>query len=120
MTKTDIYSTSKLWEITPQKVETAVKKIIEVSNPKKVILFGSYVTGYMDSNSDLDILVVTENYVKNPHSESVRIRQALRGIMMSLDIIVLQEEQLQKFAQTPGLIYREAIKKGKVVYELDT
>lgn len=42
------------WEVTPQKVKSVVEKIIEISNPRKVILFGSYVAGNMDVNSDLD------------------------------------------------------------------
>jgi len=50
---------SSLWAITPEKVQTAIQKIIEVSKPRKLILFGSYVHGKTHSNSDLDILVVT-------------------------------------------------------------
>ncbi|OGP69035.1 MAG: hypothetical protein A2170_06230 [Deltaproteobacteria bacterium RBG_13_53_10] len=108
---------SSLWAITPEKVQTAVQKIIEVSRPRKLILFGSYVRGGMNSNSDLDILVVTGDEVKNPREESVRIRRALKGIIMSMDILVVSESKLEELARTPGLIYREAIKNGRVVYE---
>jgi predicted nucleotidyltransferase len=48
---------SSLWEITPEKVQNAIKRIVEVSRPRKLILFGSYVSGNMHLNSDLDILV---------------------------------------------------------------
>jgi predicted nucleotidyltransferase len=43
------------WVVTPQKVQTAVHKIVEVSQPQKVILFGSYASGDMGINSDLDV-----------------------------------------------------------------
>ena len=109
-----------LWEITSQKVTTAIEKIIEVSHPRKVIIFGSYVTGNMHRDSDLDILVVTDNDVSNPRHESVRIRRALRGILMSMDILVIPEKQLSFLAQVPGLIYREILTYGKVVYESKT
>lgn len=110
-------SMKSLWEITPGKVEIAIQKIIEVSQPRKLILFGSYVSGNMNINSDLDFLVVTGDDIENPRKESVRIRQALKGILMSMDILVVTENQLDELANTPGLIYREALNKGKVVYE---
>ncbi len=108
---------SSLWEVTPEKVENAIKRIVEVSRPRKLILFGSYVSGNMDLNSDLDILVVTGDEIESPRKESVRIRRALKGIMMSMDIVVVQENKLEELTNVPGLIYREAIRNGKVVYE---
>ena len=68
------------WEITPQKVETVVRRIIEIGKPKKLILFGSYVRGRVHRNSDLDVLVVTSDDIDSPRKESVRIRRALKGI----------------------------------------
>jgi predicted nucleotidyltransferase len=108
---------SSLWVITPEKVQTAIKRIIEVSRPRKLILFGSYVRGNMDLNSDLDILVVTGDNIENPRKESVRIRRALKGIVMSMDILVVPESKLQELVNVPGLIYREAMRDGEVVYE---
>jgi predicted nucleotidyltransferase len=105
------------WKITPQKVKTVIEKIIETSRPRKVILFGSYIKGGMHLNSDLDVLVVTGDEIENSRKESVRIRRALKGILMPMDILVIQESSLKKIANTPGLIYREAVKNGKVVYE---
>jgi predicted nucleotidyltransferase len=102
---------------TPEKVKKAVSKIVETSNPRKVILFGSYVKGNMGINSDLDILVVANNDLDNPRKESSRIRRALRGISMPMDILVLPESLLDELIKNPGLIYREAVSKGKVVYE---
>ena len=108
---------SSLWVITPEKVQTAIKRIIEVSRPRKLILFGSYVRGNMNLNSDLDILVVTGDDIENPRKESVRIRRALKGIVMSMDILVVQESKLEELTNMPGLIYREAMRDGEVVYE---
>ncbi|MGB9610523.1 MAG: nucleotidyltransferase domain-containing protein [Bryobacteraceae bacterium] len=111
------HTTVPSWAVTPEKVEEAVRKIIEVSHPEKIILFGSYVRGATGRNSDLDILVVTSDTVENPRRESVRIRRALRGIPMPMDILVIPRSQWEKLKDVPGLIYREALKTGKVVYE---
>lgn len=105
------------WEVTPQKVQAAVEKIIEAAQPRQIILFGSYVRGRMHRDSDLDVLVVSGELVDNPRKESVRIRRALRGIGMPMDILVVSESRLKELADTPGLIYREALREGKIVYE---
>ena len=105
------------WAVTREKVDAALQRIIEVGHPRKLILFGSYVSGTTHLNSDLDILVVTGDDVENPRKESVRLRRALKGILMPMDIVVIQESLLKVLADTPGLIYREALKRGKLVYE---
>lgn len=108
---------SVVWEITPQKVQKVIQKITEISHPRKIILFGSFVCGDMHTSSDLNILVVTGDDVKNTRNESIRIRRALKGIIMSMDILVVPESKLEELANVPGLIYREALRYGKVVYE---
>lgn len=108
---------SVLWEMTHEKVQTVIKKIIDISQPRKLIIFGSYVRGNIHTNSDLDILVVTNDEIDNPRKESVRIRRAVKGIIMSMDILVVQESKLEELAKIPGLIYKEALENGEVVYE---
>jgi len=105
------------WAITPEKVELAIKKIVAVSRPQKLILFGSYVNGETGTASDLDILVVTGDEVKHARKESVRIRRALKDILMAMDILVVPQARLQELKDVPGLIYREALRNGRVVYE---
>ena len=92
-----------LWEATPEKVDAVTKKIVEISRPRKIILFGSYIRGDINLNSDLDILIVTGDEIKNPRKESVRIRRALKGIIMSMDILVVPESRLDELAEIPGV-----------------
>jgi predicted nucleotidyltransferase len=110
-------ATAKAWRVTPEKVEAAVRKIIEVARPTKLILFGSYLRGKTDINSDVDFLVITGKEIENARKESVRIRRALRGIGMPMDILVVPQSKWMELKDEPGLIYREALKSGKVVYE---
>jgi uncharacterized protein len=105
------------WEITPLKIQQVIEKIVALANPKKMILFGSYVQGETHKNSDLDILIVTGKEVESSRKESIRIRRGLKGINMPMDILVVPEDKFEELAHTHGLIYREAIAKGRVVYE---
>ncbi len=105
------------WAITPEKIKTAVQKIVGIEQPRKVILFGSAARGETGLNSDVDFLVVTRGEVDSPRRESVKIRHALRGLSMPMDILVISEKRLKELADRPGLVYREAVRYGKVLYE---
>jgi uncharacterized protein len=105
------------WKVTPEKVEAAVRKIVEFARPAKLIIFGSYVSNQTDINSDVDFLIIMDKEVENTRKESVRIRRALRGIGMPMDILVVPGKKWEELKDEPGLIYREAMRKGKVVYE---
>jgi predicted nucleotidyltransferase len=105
------------WAITPEKIGESIRRIVEVALPRRVILFGSAARGVTTRDSDVDFLVVAADRIESPRKESVRIRRALRGINMAIDIVVVRESRLLVLADRPGLIYREAIRTGRVVYE---
>lgn len=105
------------WAVTDEKVQKVVQKIVEVGRPRKIILFGSYIKGTITANSDLDILVITGKEVTNPRAESVRIRRALRGVSMPMDIIVVNEAQWMQLKDCPGMIYRQVLREGRIVYD---
>jgi len=104
------------WAITPEKVDEAVRRLIEAAHPRQVILFGSYIRGQTHRDSDLDALVVVDDSVADPLQESARLRSRLRGLRLLLDIIVVQESRFNQLRDRIGLIYREAVRHGKVVY----
>ena len=105
------------WDVTPEKVEAVVRRLIEVAHPRKIILFGSYVRGRTHRDSDLDVLVVTGDDVENPRAESVRLRDAVDHIDMPMDILAVPESKFDELRQVPGLVYREACETGQIVYE---
>lgn len=104
------------WLVTGTKIADAVRCIVEVARPEKVILFGSAARGDTNRDSDADFLVVLK-HVDRPREESVRIRRALRSINMPVDIVVVGQDQLRTLGDHPGLVYREAIRHGRVLYD---
>jgi predicted nucleotidyltransferase len=106
------------WAVTPQKINKAVRRIVRMASPRRVILFGSAAhRGGGQAPRDADLLVVSRRQVASPRRASVRLRRAIRGIMMPVDILVVSERRLRELADRPGLVYREALRRGKVVYE---
>lgn len=110
----------KSWVVTPEKIEAAVHRVVSVAHPRRVILFGSAAHTRGRVPNDVDLLIINRHEVASPRKESVRLRRALRGIPMPIDILVISERRLQELADQPGLVYREALQGGKVVYEAAT
>jgi predicted nucleotidyltransferase len=72
-----------LLEIVPE----LLRRILAVSSPRQVILFGSYARGDIRLDSDLDLLVI-EDEVDSINAETQRLYQALRGLGAPVDIVV--------------------------------
>jgi predicted nucleotidyltransferase len=110
-------TTDPPWLVTSQKVDAVIRRLVETAHPKKIILFGSYVSGKITEHSDLDVLVVAGDEVENTRRESVRLRRAVREIDMPMDILVVRESSFQQMRDTQGLIYEEVRRTGRLVYE---
>ena len=72
------------WLVTPEKVQAVVQRLIRIARPKKIILFGSYARGEVTRDSDLDVLVITNDDIDSPRKESVRLRKAVADIHMPI------------------------------------
>ena len=72
--------------VTMSDVEDIVRRIVEVAQPEKVILFGSAARGEMGPHSDLDFLVIKTGARRLECIDT--IRRALRGKAVAVDIIV--------------------------------
>ncbi|MBI4832215.1 MAG: nucleotidyltransferase domain-containing protein [Candidatus Lindowbacteria bacterium] len=97
-------------------IQEIVRRILTVTKPEKVILFGSAATGAMTSDSDVDLLVV-ELDPGDRQEKYVRIRRALRGMGFPFDIILISKEWFEESKDVIGGIAYPASKHGKVIYE---
>ncbi len=100
--------------------ERLIQKIVEgitrLTQPDRVILFGSGATGQMTEDSDIDLLVL-ERDVQDMREESCRLYGSLVGLGIPLDIIVMRTERFEETKGVIGGIAYPANKYGKVIYE---
>ena len=94
----------------------ALKVIVARAKPNKVILFGSRVSGNSRKDSDYDLLVLKKGTKKN-RAVTQDIYRHLRNIGAPVDIIVADLTKYERLKSDPYLIYIQAAKYGKVVYE---
>jgi uncharacterized protein len=95
-------------------LQEIVRRILAAVQPEKIILFGSAAREEMGPDSDLDFLVIKS--CKNRRKTARKIRRRLIGIGIPKDIIVATPEDIERYKDTIGLIYRPALKEGKLLY----
>lgn len=101
--------------ISDEKLHDLVKRIVEVSHPLRVILFGSTARCEAGRHSDIDVLVVVEDGTHRRHTAQ-HIYRNLLGFGIPVDVVVATLSDLEQYADSPGLIYREALRDGRELY----
>jgi predicted nucleotidyltransferase len=107
---------SAIWEVTPEKLREAVRRLVEAADPVCILLLGSRARGDADEHSDVDLLVI-ERDVQDRYAELRRLSGALSGLVLPVDLLVISEKEYREWSQTPGSIYRAARQEGQVLYE---
>ena len=93
-----------------------VRRILTVSQPDRIILFGSAANGQMTRDSDIDLLVL-EAEVADAREEALRIRKALTELPFPFDVLVMERDRFEESRNVIGGIAWPAARYGKVVYE---
>ena len=91
------------------------RRIRAVSDPQRIILFGSYARGEPGPGSDLDILVIKDQ-VDSTRAEAARIYRALADLTVPVDVVVVRTTYAQRYGDLVGTVVRPALREGKVLY----
>lgn len=95
-------------------IAEAGRRLAAAAPDAQVILFGSHARGEASPHSDVDFLVV-EPEVANEAEESVRLRRALRGLRLPVDIIVVGSRYAEDWANARGSLVHAALSQGRVL-----
>jgi len=93
-----------------------VTRILGVTKPDRIILFGSAATGQMTRDSDIDLLVLAPPEA-NTVAERVRIRRAIGNLGFPFDICIMAPEWFEASKNVVGGLAYPANKYGRVIYE---
>jgi len=104
-----------------QEIMQFVNLVAEVTDPDRIILFGSYAYGEPDDKSDIDLLIIKNGkdfsiddeteYAVAIHRERMR-----KQIRPRYDVCFGTDNQIREIAARGGA-YVDALLKGKVLYE---
>ncbi len=80
----------------------------------RIVLFGSHARGDAGKYSDLDFLVI-EPSVENVVEETYRLRQALIGLDVFVDLVVVSKAEAQAWGDVYGTVIHAALSEGRAL-----
>jgi uncharacterized protein len=93
-----------------QLLRDIVDRIVEAVQPERIILFGSAARGQMNRHSDLDILVIKPGVHRGKTTDEIYRRMI--GAGYPVDIIVAHPEDIERYSDSPALVFHEAVHSG--------
>lgn len=95
-------------------LDEIVRRVVEVAQPERIILFGSAARGEMGPHSSVDLLVVKSG--ADALDLMRRIHRSLYGVDAAVDIVVVTPEDAERYKDANGLVIKPALREGRVVY----
>jgi predicted nucleotidyltransferase len=103
---------------TQEKVDLAVKTAVEIAQPSRVILFGSWPRGEAVWDSDLDMAVLMPDSAESELGSIHRkLRRKLEEIPITIDLITATEGYANQFRSSINSIYYRILNDGQLAYE---
>ena len=93
-----------------------VRRILSVTKPDRIILFGSAAAGNMTRDSDIDLLVV-EPAPSKSLDYWVRMRRTLKGLGYPFDLFLIDTSRFEESKAIFGGIAYPAHKYVRTIYE---
>jgi len=101
--------------VSPDVLDELVRRIVDASDPEKIILFGSGATGTAGPHSDLDVLVVKGgSFHRGRVAEQIYMN--LIGLGQAVDVIVVTPEDVERYGSSRALVIGSALRVGRVLY----
>ena len=97
-------------------IEEIVRRVVDVADPDRIILFGSGARGDMGPNSDLDFLVIKSGEYDRGRMEG-DLYVAMRGIGLAADFILVTPQLVERYKDVKFLIIHPALSEGIEVYD---
>jgi predicted nucleotidyltransferase len=100
--------------LSEQQIVEAVKRLAaSASQSAEVIVFGSYGRGEANENSDLDLVVIEENF-EDKAAEYLRLKGAVGRVGVGVDLLLFSRQEFNRRCQVRGTVPYWARKEGRV------
>ena len=94
-----------------------IRRVVEVAQPERIILFGSAARVKMGPNSGIDLLVV-KRWKFDQRALTGDIYLKLHGVGQAVDVVVVTPEQVERHRNTHWLVIAPALREGREVYHV--
>lgn len=97
-------------------IEEVKKRLVATYNPVEIYIFGSYAWGKPEEDSDLDLLVVIDEYKKDHYKTVSDGYKSLDGLGIYKDIIVYTKKEFDTACADTSTLCNKIMNKGRRIY----
>ena len=101
-------------------IDSVLKHMVEIIadkfNPQSIILFGSHARGDVNKHSDIDLLVIVNEDMKQTEELAIEIGAALHASPIPKDIMVTTPSRFAKYSKSTGTLYENILEEGVKIY----
>ncbi len=102
--------------ITSEQIDQVKQRLIKTYDPLAIYIFGSYARGNPTEDSDLDLLVVIDDYTEDRYKDLVKGHKALIGLKICKDILLYNKQQFKESLEDQLSLCHKISKEGKKIY----
>ena len=102
--------------ITKDQIEQVKDRLVKTYDPLAIYIFGSYAWGNPTEDSDLDLLVVVDQYKHDRFRDMAEGHKSLIGLMISKDILLFTKEQFEESIADDLSLCHRVFKEGDQIY----
>ncbi|MDR3113603.1 MAG: nucleotidyltransferase domain-containing protein [Endomicrobium sp.] len=105
-------------------IKSVLKRIVEMADPYKIILFGSYARGTVTPDSDIDLMILLDNdFLPKTSSEKLERNWNIHKLVLdinyqyAMDVKIYSRAEFRKLKNKGSFFIEEIEKTGKTIYE---
>lgn len=95
-------------------LQEVARRLSEAAPGADIILFGPRGRQQDNDGSELDLVVIETDFDRR-WEEAARLRRALRGLEVAVDLVVYRRQEADERREVPGTFLYHAIKEGRVL-----
>jgi predicted nucleotidyltransferase len=97
------------------RLDLLISRIVEITHPLRIVMFGSAARRDIGPDSDIDLLVIMPEGTQR-RATAQKLYREISGVGIPFDVLVATPSDILKHKDNIGLIYRSALREGREVY----
>jgi predicted nucleotidyltransferase len=97
------------------RLDLLISRIVEITHPLRIVMFGSAARRDIGPDSDIDLLVIMPEGTQR-RATAQKLYREISGVGIPFDVFVATPSDILKHKDNIGLIYRSALREGREVY----
>ena len=95
-------------------LQKIVHRIVEKAHPERIVLFGSAARNQTGPHGDIDLLIVKSG--AHRRHLAMDLYEELADVGVAVDLVVATPEDIERFGNSPALVFESALREGRVIY----